>query len=109
MSPDPFWKRISVYPNPFNPREGPARIDYNLETDSDLEVRIFTLIGEPVWSQLISASDPLGRAGLHTYDTAITWDGKNGTGREVRSGVYICMFKNNSTGEEEQFKIAVVK
>jgi hypothetical protein len=104
-----FSRSISVYPNPFNPREGPARIDYNLETDSDLEVRIFTLIGEPVWSQLISASDPLGRAGLHTYDTAITWDGKNGTGREVRSGVYICMFKNNSTGEEEQFKIAVVK
>jgi hypothetical protein len=104
-----FSSSISVYPNPFNPREGPARIDYNLETDSDLEVRIFTLVGEPVWSRLISASDPLGRAGIHTYDTAITWDGKNDTGREVRSGVYICMLKNNSTGEEEQFKIAIVK
>jgi len=104
-----FLSSISIYPNPFNPREGPVRIDYNLDTDSDLELRIFTLVGEPVWSRSYSASDPLGSAGLHTYDSAIMWDGKNDSGHEVRSGVYICVFKNNSSGEEEKLKIAVVK
>ncbi|UCC81046.1 MAG: hypothetical protein JSW64_06725 [Candidatus Zixiibacteriota bacterium] len=105
-----FSESVSSYPNPFNPRTERARIVYNLAEDSDLEVKIFTLLGELVWSMSISASDPLGRAGPHTESTdGIEWDGKNDAGFEVRSGVYICLLKNNTSGEEEKFKIAVVK
>lgn len=105
-----FSESVSIYPNPFNPRIERARVVYNLAGDSDLEVKIFTLLGELVWSKSIPSSDPLGRAGPHTESTdGIEWNGKNDAGFEVRSGVYICLFKNNTSGEEEKFKIAVVK
>jgi hypothetical protein len=105
-----FSQSVSSHPNPFNPRTEQARIGYYLAEDSDLEVKIFTLLGELVWSKSIAASDPLGRAGSHTNDTNyILWNGKNDAGHEVRSGVYICLLKNNTSGEEERFKIAVVK
>jgi hypothetical protein len=105
-----FSSSVSSYPNPFNPRAEQARIGYYLAEDSDLEIRIFTLLGELVWSKSISSSDPLGRAGLHSESTyPILWDGKNDAGSEVRSGVYICLLKNETSGEEEKLKIAVVK
>ena len=104
-----FAGSISSYPNPFNPRQSPARIGYFLDSDSRIRVRIFTLMGELVWSVDIPASDPLGRAGLHTGDTALLWFGKNSSGYEVHTGVYICIIENVSQGREERFKIAVVK
>jgi len=104
-----FAASISSYPNPFSPREGGTRIGYYLPTLSGLEVKIFTLLGELVWTKNIPATDPLASAGLHTGSSALVWEGKNDIGNEIRSGVYICMIKNLSTGEEEKFKIAVVK
>lgn len=104
-----FSGSISSYPNPFNPRVQGARIGYYLPSSADLEIRIFTLFGELVWTKNIAASDALGQSGLHTGQSALIWDGKNDTGREIRSGVYICMIKNLTTGEEEKFKIAIVK
>jgi hypothetical protein len=104
-----FAASISSYPNPFSPREGGTRIGYYLPSAASLEIRIFTLLGDLVWTETIAASDPLGSAGLHTGETALVWEGKNDIGNEIRSGVYICMIRNLATGEEEQFKIAVVK
>jgi hypothetical protein len=104
-----FAGSVTSYPNPFNPRNGVARIGYYLEAASDVEVRIFTLLGEEVWSTEISASTSYGQAGLHTGENALGWDGRNSGSDEVRSGVYICIIKNKRTGEEERFKIAVVK
>ncbi len=104
-----FAGSVSSYPNPFNPKNNAAKIGYYLAADSDLEVKIFTLLGELVWSKEIQATASLGRAGLHTGQTALQWSGKNDSGSDIRSGVYICVIKNRSTGEEERFKIAVVK
>jgi hypothetical protein len=104
-----FSGSVSSYPNPFNPANGAAKIGYYLQAASDMEVRIFTLLGEEVWSTEIPASASLGQAGLHTGNTALEWRGRNNSGYQVRSGVYICIIKNKSTGEEEKFKIAVVK
>ncbi|OGC89767.1 MAG: hypothetical protein A2W25_02670 [candidate division Zixibacteria bacterium RBG_16_53_22] len=104
-----FAASISSYPNPFNPREGGTKIGYFLPSAAGLEIRIFTLLGDLVWTRTVAASDPLGTAGLHTGETALVWEGKNDIGAEIRSGVYICMIKNLRTGEEEKFKIAVVK
>lgn len=104
-----FAQSVSSYPNPFNPRQTRARIGYYLGSDSDMRIRIFTLMGELVWSKEISSSEPLGRTGFHTGDTAVIWYGENNSGYEVHTGVYICLIENLSTGEEERFKIAVVK
>ncbi len=104
-----FAGSVSSYPNPFNPRTSPAKVGYYLEADSDLDIKIFTLLGELVWSKEVRATASLGRAGLHTGQTALQWSGVNDDGSEIRSGVYICVIKNKSTGEEERFKIAVVK
>jgi hypothetical protein len=104
-----FAASISCYPNPFNPRIAVARIGYFLPQSAELEIRIFTLFGELVWTKIVASSDPYGAAGLHSGTTALVWDGKNDIGNEIRSGVYICMIKNLTTGEEEKFKIAVVK
>jgi hypothetical protein len=104
-----FSGSISSYPNPFNPRIEQATIGYFLTVDSDIEVKLFTLLGELVWSREISQNDALGTQGLHTGSSALKWDGKNDNGSEVRSGVYICLVTNLTTGEEEQLKIAVVK
>jgi hypothetical protein len=104
-----FTASISSYPNPFSPQGGGTRIGYYLTSNSNLEIKIFTLLGELVWSKNISSREPYGSAGLHTGTTALTWNGDNDTGREIRSGVYICMVKNLTTGEEAKFKIAVVK
>ncbi|MEE9552806.1 MAG: hypothetical protein V3W18_00800, partial [candidate division Zixibacteria bacterium] len=104
-----FAGSVSSYPNPFNPGNNPARIGYYLDSDSDIAIKIYTLLGELVWSKDISASDPLGRAGLHTGDTAVIWDGSNDSGYEVHTGVYICLIENVSAGQEEKLKIAVIK
>ncbi len=104
-----FTASISSYPNPFSPQEGGTRIGYYLPAASDLEIKVFTLLGELVWSKNISSGEPFGAAGLHTGSTALVWNGANDTGRKIRSGVYICMVKNLTTGEEAKFKIAVVK
>ncbi len=104
-----FAGSVSSYPNPFNPAQTAARIGYYLTSDSDLRLRIFTLFGDLVWTKEISAADPLGRAGLHTGDTAVMWDGKNDSGYDVHSGVYICIVENVSGGQEEKLKIAIVK
>ena len=104
-----FSGSVTSYPNPFDPRRGGARIGYYLEKDSDLEIRIFTLLGELVWSKYIRSDEQHGMAGLHTGDSAMIWDGKNDAGFEVRSGVYICVMKNITAGQEEKFKIAVAR
>jgi hypothetical protein len=104
-----FAGSISSYPNPFNPREESANIGYYLLENSDLQVRIFTLLGEQVWSRTITSTETLGRAGLHTGSSALQWYGRNDSGYEINSGVYICIVENLTTGEEERFKIAVVK
>ncbi len=104
-----FSTSVSSYPNPFNPRAGGTRIGYYLPSSSDLEIRIFTLLGELVWTKSVSAADQYGSAGLHTGQSALIWDGRNDIGKDIRSGVYICIIRNLTSGEEEKFKIAIVK
>ncbi len=104
-----FSASVSSYPNPFNPRDGGVKIGYYLSQNSSLEIKIFTLFGELVWTKTITPSDPQGQMGMRTEDTAVRWDGKNDSGHEIRSGVYICIIKNLTSGEEKKLKIAVVK
>jgi len=73
------------YPNPFG-RDGQeeTKFVYVLDEASDVSVRIFTLLGELVWSATLENQ----ARGLQ--DGKLTWDGRNGSGERVLNGVYIC-------------------
>jgi hypothetical protein len=91
------------YPNPFAPGEEVTHITYNLTSNSDVAIRIYTLIGELVWTREFSTGSPEAQAGFHEVD----WDGHNEDGQMVRNGVYLCQIEAN--GETAMTKIAVAK
>ena len=66
------------YPNPFNSR---TTIEYYLAKDSEVLVRIYTIIGEEVRT-LINSKQAAGFKTTH-------WDGRNNHGARVSSGLYI--------------------
>ena len=77
-----------------------------LEQNGDVELRIFTLLGELVWSAEETGLPP----GL--YDGLIKWDGYNNVGNLVLNGVYIAVLKVNYTsGGSKTFKrkVAFIK
>lgn len=91
--------------NPFNPDLGANSYSYTLTTDADLEIAIYTLIGEAIWRQSFSSGSPAGSAGTHV----INWDGRNDDGEVVRDGVYVLIFTNQTTGEKAVLKQAVLR
>ncbi len=96
------------YPNPFgNPNRRQTRFIYYLSQDADIELKIYTLIGELVWTCSYSSNDPQGKKGLHQKDD-IVWDGRNTRGYKVLNGVYIARMET-SYGESSITKIAVIK
>ncbi|MFQ5822538.1 MAG: hypothetical protein ACE5JB_00600, partial [bacterium] len=86
------------FPNPFgqNSRDI-TKFNYNLTQDSDITIRIYTLLGELVWSISHSASDPEGRVGTHDgkQQPTIVWDGTNDKGQKVLNGVYVAVLTTN--------------
>ncbi len=102
-----FRKSFSNYPNPFGEALKPTTsFVYYLENESDVQIRIYTLVGELVWSRSYTKNEAQGRQGTHNGD--IIWDATNDKGYEVLNGVYIAQI---SLGGKKQAitKIAVVK
>ncbi|RMF58628.1 MAG: hypothetical protein D6748_08220, partial [Calditrichaeota bacterium] len=111
LSSDP-QKIFGNYPNPFGldtkipgaPR-GTTRFTFNMKDDGDAELRIYTLLGELVWSSGVISN--LAR-GSHTGNELL-WDGRNGEGRHVVNGVYVAVLRlNYKNGQSEVFKTKVV-
>ena len=70
------------YPNPFNPE---TWIPYHLAYASDVTLRIYDATGAMV-RQLYLGHQP---AGFYTArNRAAYWDGRNGNGESVASGIY---------------------
>lgn len=70
------------YPNPFNPE---TWIPYQLSRDSDVSIMIFDVSGQSIRTM------NLGHQSIGSYmtsGTAAYWDGKNGAGEFVSSGIY---------------------
>ncbi len=102
-----FKKAFGNYPNPFgNPNRPVTKFIYFLDQDTDVNVKIYTLIGELVWSGSYTASDPQGKRGHHEGD--ITWDGRNDKSYKVLNGVYIARL-STGYGKNAIIKIAVIK
>lgn len=95
--------KVNNYPNPFRAGRQPTHIEYILREASDVTLTIYDLLGEVVWRKEFKAGEPGGEAGVNMVE----WWGKNGAGRTVGNGGYICLVK--SKREELKRKIAVVK
>jgi len=73
---------LANYPNPFNLA---TRIPYVLAEEGHVLIKIYDVSGRTVRTL------DLGRrtAGVYTAERAAYWDGRDGSGQEVASGVYI--------------------
>ena len=88
------YKLLGNYPNPFNPT---TVISYILPRTSDVEVKIYNILGHEVKSFLISSQS----AGTQN----IVWNGTNNYNEQVSSGIYIYRFKAVSQeGKNETFE-----
>jgi len=102
-----FKKAFANYPNPFgNPYRPVTKFIYYLDQDTDVSIKIYTLIGELVWSRSYGANDPQGKKGNHEGD--IIWDARNDAGYRVLNGVYIAHI-STGYGKSTLTKIAVIK
>jgi hypothetical protein len=103
----PLKESFHVFPNPVNPKQSQAHFNYNIENESEISLDIFTISGSHVKSVLNKVLKP---AGLHNEDV---WDSKNESGREVLSGVYLCVLKvkDKQTGVTTKLtkKLAVLR
>ncbi len=110
---DQFDRSFYNFPNPFAPnKQGEIRTSFNyyLPQDSDVDFRIYTLLGELVYAVSYKESDPQGRAGSRTDGFSkgfIEWNGLNGNNELVLNGVYLAVLKTK-TGTVTT-KVAVVK
>jgi len=102
------------FPNPFNPYRETTKFEYLLKYDATVNMRIFTLTGEPVRNLLEDLEQTAGQHGIQTIgeDIGLLWDGKNEDGNTVENGVYFCQLMviyKNGVSETVIKKIAVVK
>jgi hypothetical protein len=86
----------SIYPNPFNPQ---TRIAFDLAERSTVRLEIYDLQGTRVRA-LIEADLAAGRH-------EATWDGRDGTGRLLATGVYFARLEAGAT--KEMRKLTLVK
>lgn len=84
------------FPNPFNPT---TNIVYTLPRDSHVSIRIF----DPSGRLLRVLVDEFVEVGRHE----VTWDGKDGNGRAVASGVYFCSME--AEGFKETKKMLLLR
>jgi hypothetical protein len=78
---------FSNYPNPFVAGSGRTTITFYMPAEGRANIRVFTITGEPVRT---IAENELLAAGLHQE---FSWDGRNGSGNTVLSGVYYLVLK----------------
>jgi hypothetical protein len=72
---------VSIYPNPFNPS---TTLSYQLPQDAAVRLEVYDLIGRKVRSLV----DESKSAGYYR----VVWNGRDETGRDVASGVYLYRF-----------------
>ena len=83
-------------PNPFNPR---TEIRFELARDAAATLAIFDLRGREVRRLLDGETLPAGRH-------AATWDGRDGSGRAVSSGLYLYRFSAGGAVQERKMLLA---
>ena len=93
-SPSRVWFENS-YPNP---TLGRSSLVYHLQQDARVELAVYDVAGRKVRTLVAS----LRVAGSHT----VIWDGRDASGREVASGVYLA--KLVASGESATHRLVIV-
>jgi len=75
----------SIYPNPFN---GVSTIAIDLDVSTEIDLSIYSLTGQ----RLVTLAGGTRSAGSHIFH----WDGRDGVGRAVATGVYLCRLRTAS-------------
>jgi hypothetical protein len=73
----PVREVFAVYPNPTNSQ---AQIEYSLRASSEVDLSVYDVMGRLV-RRVVKGEE---QAGVHK----VSWDGKDGEGRKVSSGIY---------------------
>jgi len=84
------------YPNPFNPS---TTIKYQLAHGSDVKLQILNIRGQVVRTLVATRQ----AAGPHT----VSWDGRNGLGVSVSSGIYL--YRIDVSGFQRSGKMLVIR
>ncbi len=101
-----FAESYSNFPNPFRAGRESTTFAYYLDTSAQVSLRVFMLTGEPVVTVLDAAAKS---AGMHQEDQ---WDGRNGSGRTIRNGVYLARILveyDDGRRETQLRRVAVVR
>ncbi|MEW6755228.1 MAG: FG-GAP-like repeat-containing protein [Candidatus Latescibacterota bacterium] len=88
------------YPNPFN---GSTVIRFSLPVPGVMELAVYNLAGQRV-ATLVRGQRP---AGTH----AVTWDGRDGEGQPLATGVYLCHLRagGQAGGLEDTRKVLLAR
>ncbi len=95
----PAGNKVAIrraYPNPFNPS---TTIEFSVPKQGPAVVRIVDLRGRQV-ATLVDGSMPAG-------EYRVRWDGRDGSGRDVSSGVYFAMIQ--SAGGRDAVRLTLLK
>ena len=98
------------YPNPFNPEKGSTGFHFMLESPTEVDIKIFDLFGNLVRQK--SNIECLKYNDLNSGGEAnreLSWDGRNGLGEIVASGVYIAIIKPKNGKALKPVKIGVLR
>ncbi len=77
------------YPNPFVPAAGPpTRIRFGLPEPTQLHLGVYNMLGQEV-ATLVQAQQPAGWF-------IVTWDGRDGQGSPVASGLYLYQLRSEA-------------
>ncbi len=86
------------YPNPFDPHKGKTTIQFYMEQEGEVEIKIYVRTGS-----LVNEWEFNAMKGINTFQ----WDGRDKDGRVVENGTYFCLIKMG--GKKKTVKISVIK
>lgn len=92
------------YPNPFNPGTGATEIGYQLTQDSQIDIYIYSVLGQRIWKRSYAAGVEGGKAGYNK----VSWDGWSDFNVMVANDIYLCRIISNGK-VIGKCKIAVLK
>ena len=103
-------EKIMAYPSPvrFGTTDRRMKLSYVLNQDADVNVTIYTLVGEKIFERKFRAGNNGGRLGVND---GFNWNGNKSGGGPVAGAVYVCQIQaTNSNGRTERagIKVAVI-